>query len=106
MEYIISEKRLFSVILKWLRKEFPNLKREDIGPNIIFSESDGNIIFLYKKKPMELFISSDDSRIHFSLMDFFKLNEKQIHKVIKLWVKKDYRLPVKDVIIRKRFKSN
>jgi hypothetical protein len=101
MEYVITENKLFGVILKWLRKEYPNLVIEDMGSYLVFW-NDNNIIFLYKKKPMELFVSSDDNKIHFSLIDFFKLNGKQIHKVIKLWIQKDYKLPIKNVKINKR----
>ena len=51
---------------------------------------------------MELFVSSDDTKIHFSLIDFFRLTDKQIHKVIKLWIQEDYKLPIKNVKINKR----
>ena len=100
MRYVISETKLFSIILKWLRKEYPNLKRDKVGPNIIFWDNE-NIILLYKQKPMELFVSSDNNKIRLLLMDFFKLTERQTHKIIKLWVQKDYGLFVKNVIMGK-----
>ena len=100
MEYIINETKLFNVILKWLRKEYPKLRVEQVGPNIIFWDKK-NIILLYKKKPMELFVSSDND-IRLVLMDFFRLTERQTHKLLKLWLQKDYKLFVKNVVIRKK----
>ena len=102
MKILITEKKLFSVVLKWLRREYPNLKKETIGPNIIFWR-DNELVFLFHKKPMLLFISSDDNnKMYNVLVDFFNLTEKQINKIIKLWIHKDYGLFVKNVTLKKR----
>jgi hypothetical protein len=100
MRILITEKKLFSVVLKWLRREYPNLKKETIGPNIIFWD-DKELVFLFHKKPMLLFISSDDNKLYNVLVDFFNLTEKQINKIIKLWIQKDYGLFVKNVMLKK-----
>jgi hypothetical protein len=100
MRILITEKKLFSVVLKWLRREYPNLKKETIGPNIIFWDGK-ELAFLFHKKPMLLFISSDDNKLYNVLVDFFNLTEKQINKIIKLWIQKDYGLFVKNVTLKK-----
>jgi len=100
MRILITEKKLFSVVLKWLRREYPNLKKETIGPNIIFW-NDNELSFLFHKKPKLLFISFEDNKLYHVLVDFFNLTEKQINKIIKLWIQKDYGLFVKNVMLKK-----
>jgi len=88
MKYIINETKLFKVILKWLRKEHSNLKQEVMGDNIVFLDGE-SIILMFRKRGKELFVSGD---IHSVLRDFFKLNEKQLDRLIKTWLYQDYKL--------------
>jgi len=88
MKYTINETKLFNVILKWLRKEYPNLKQEVMGGNIVFLD-DESITLMFRKRGKELFVSGD---IHSVLKNFFKLNEKQLDRLIKTWLYQDYKL--------------
>ena len=88
MKYTINETKLFNAILKWLRKEYPNLKQEVMGGNIVFLD-DESITLMFRKRGKELFVSGD---IHSVLKNFFKLNEKQLDRLIKTWLYQDYKL--------------
>ena len=96
MEYTISETKLFDIVLKWLRNEYPNLRRDVLGDNIIFLDNE-TIILMFRKKTKELFVPR--SNIRTVLINFFKLNENQVHKIIKIWVYRDYKLFTEKVTI-------
>lgn len=104
MEYIITENRYYSVIIKWLNNEFSNLKLYDYSKFLILFMKDGEIIFDYDKKNGVVHISHE--HIGNYLESIFGMENRQIQEVIKLWVKEYYNLPVRAVTSNNDFHEN
>jgi hypothetical protein len=94
MKFIITENKLYETAIKWLNKNYGNLKPYETGeyPNHVFYMKNGEFIFDYNKKNGQVFISY--SHIWSFLENFFSMETQQIHEVTKLWVEEHYKLDV------------
>jgi len=94
MKLIITENKLNNVVIKWLNKNYGDLKpfETDEYPYSIFYIRDKEVFFEYNKKNGFVYISYDD--IWSFLENIFSMEYKQIQEVTKLWVEEHYNLRV------------
>jgi hypothetical protein len=94
MKLIITENKLNDVVIKWLNKNYGNLKpyETDEYPYSIFYIRDKEVFFEYNKKNGFVYISYDD--IWSFLENIFSMEYEQIQEVTKLWVEEHYNLRV------------
>jgi hypothetical protein len=94
MKLIITENKLNNVVIKWLNKNYGDLKpyERDRDPEYIFFMKNGRVMFDYNKENGFVYISYDD--IWSFLERIFSMEYKQIQEVTKLWVEEHYNLRV------------
>jgi hypothetical protein len=96
MKFIITESKLETLSLSFLKKKYGNLKlKENDSKNwdyLIYQNKD-KTIFIFDTILEIVHISSD---VYHFLYDNFNLNYDQMKNVIKTWVKEDYDLNIKD----------
>jgi hypothetical protein len=94
MKLIITENKLNDVVIKWLNKNYGDLKpyETDQYPDHIFFMKDKQVIFDYNKENGFVYVSYDD--IWSFLVRIFSMEYEQIQEVTKLWVEEHYNLMV------------
>jgi hypothetical protein len=94
MNIIITENKLHDVVIKFLNKEFGDLRsyKTDKYPGYVFYMKGNDILFEYNKK--NGIINIDYKRI-WSLLDrVFGMEYEQIQEVTKKWLEEHYNLRV------------
>jgi hypothetical protein len=94
MKIIITENKLNDVVIKWLNKNYGDLKPYETEqyPHHVFFMKDKQVIFDYNKKNGRVFISYYN--IWSLLEDVFGMEYKQNQEVTKLWMEEHYNLRV------------
>jgi hypothetical protein len=90
MKLIITENKLNDVVIKFLNKNYSDLKPYETEnyPFSIFYIRDGEIFFEYNKENGRVYISYE--HIWSFLERIFSMEYKQIQEVTKLWLEERY----------------
>jgi hypothetical protein len=96
MKIIITESKLERVAINWLNDNYSNLEliHTEKTPLLNFYMENKNVIFDYRIKNKEIFITMDIWKI---LKDFFSMEYKEISKLLIKWVEDNYNIDVKKI---------
>jgi hypothetical protein len=96
MKYIITESKLERVAINWLNDNYGDLKliHTEKVPLLNFYMQNKNVIFDYRIKTKEIFITMDIWKF---FMGYFSMEYKEISKLLIKWVEDNYNINVKKI---------
>jgi len=96
MKIIITENKLERISIKWLNDNYSDLEfiHTEKAPLLNFYMQNKNVIFDYRIKTKEIFITMDIWKF---FKDYFSMEYKEISKLLIKWVEDNYNINVKKI---------